>query len=159
MSVFATRLLPLSVRVAALLLISCILGVLANTLLPMRIPWVEDWSHYVEARAYREHLALAPFEQAREFADSGSHIIFDARSLADYEEGHLPGAMPLPFEEVNEQFIQYQDILFPEQPIMTYCSGKDCDDALELGIYLRKQGFTNLVLYLGGWDEWQQAAE
>ncbi|NCC51755.1 MAG: rhodanese-like domain-containing protein [Spartobacteria bacterium] len=159
MSVFTTRLVPLGLRVAILLAAAGVLGALANTLLPMRIAWVEDWSRYVEARAFSEQLTLAPLEQVRELAASGSHIIFDARSLADYEEGHLPGAMPLPFEDVDEQFFQYQAILFPEQPILTYCSGVECDDAIELAIYLRKQGFTNLVLYVGGWDEWQKSEE
>jgi rhodanese-related sulfurtransferase len=145
----------LIIRVVLLLGVSVVLGVLANMLLPMRIAWIEDWSHYVEARAFHEQIALAERETVARICASGSHLVFDARLVEDYEAGHLPGAMPLPFESVDERFYQYEALLSPEQPVLTYCSGRDCDDALLLCIYLRNQGFTNVVLYLEGWEDWE----
>jgi rhodanese-related sulfurtransferase len=37
---------------------------------------------------------------------------------------------------------------------MTYCSGKNCDESFLLTLYLRRQGFTNVVLFTGGFETW-----
>jgi rhodanese-related sulfurtransferase len=140
----------------ALLAIAALFGTAANLFLPQRIAWVEDWSEYIEARAYDEGLTLADVVVARRLVESGEAIVFDARPQIDYEAGHLPGAMALPFIEVETRFPDYAPIITPSDTILTYCASVECDEALLLGIYLRDQGFTNIVLFAGGWEEWEK---
>ncbi len=139
----------------ACLALAC--GTLANLFLPMRIPWVEDWAHYIEARALREGLSLAPLDVARDAAKSGSHLLLDARPAVDYDEGHIPSAISLPFNAMEDAFENVRVLLTSEQPVITYCSGLECDDSFMLALFLREQGFTNVVLFAEGFEAWEKA--
>ena len=44
--------------------------------------------------------------------------------------------------------------LRPDTPLLVYCGGADCTDALELALKLRELGFSDLTLYPGGYAEW-----
>ena len=123
------------------------------------IAWVEDWSHYIEARAMREGIALVDLPAMEKLLRGGQHVVFDARPEADYLQGHLPGALSLPFMEVEDRFGDVQWRLTPSQPILAYCSGVECDESFLLTRFLRQQGFTNVLLFAGGFNLWQQAGK
>lgn len=137
--------------------IGLVLGAVANLVSPRRIPWVEDWSHYVEARAYREGLTLINTTEAKQLWDKGAHLFLDARSEKDFEAGHIPGAFSLPQANMPEHMASLQGMLTPQQPLVAYCSGFDCDESLLLAIELKRMGFTNVVLYAGGMQKWREA--
>lgn len=130
-------------------------GVLVNLVRPDPIPWREDWSHRVETKARALGLRVADLAQARAILDEGMYFIFDARAPGVYEEGHLPGALSLPSESFEESIGQYIDMLIPEQEIMVYCSGLACDESLRVCEAFLAQGYTNLVLFTGGYEAWQ----
>ena len=119
-----------------------------------RIPWFEDWSNYIEAKALKEDIPLVTVKQAMTFLQSGTHVILDARPAADYEAGHIPTALSIPYDSIADAMVTAQQYLTPSQPIMTYCSGKKCDESFLLTQYLRRQGFTNVVLFAGGFETW-----
>jgi len=50
-------------------------------------------------------------------------------------------------------------MLTPQDALLIYCSGYECDDSLVLASYLQEAGFTNIVIYAGGYSEWQQYGE
>ena len=39
----------------------------------------------------------------------------------------------------------------------TYCARSDCDEGLELALFLRHTGYTNTLLFAGGLAEWRAA--
>jgi len=143
-------------RILILLAVSLTLGVVANLASPRRIPWAQDWSNYVQQAASGTGMKVVDLETTRSIAASGSHILLDARPLRDYDRGHIPGALPVPFQEVETAFAQVQMLLSPAQPILVYCSGEECDESLLLGKFLIEQGFTNIVLFAGGYGEWSK---
>lgn len=151
----ATR--GLAARVALLLTAAAAGGTAANLLSPRRIPWVEDWGNYIEAKALKEGVRLVRLNEAVTMQASGSHLILDARSGADYEAGHVAGAFSVPYTTVEEGLEPIQAFLSPSQPILAYCFGQNCDESFLLTAYLRRQGFTNVVLFAGGFQEWEQA--
>ena len=118
------------------------------------IPWFENWSNYIEAKALKEGIPLATAAQAMTYLQSGTHVILDARPAADYAAGHLPTALSVPYESVADAMVMAQQYLTPSRPILTYCSGKKCDESFLLTQYLRQQGFTNVVLFAGGYETW-----
>ncbi len=122
-----------------------------------KIPWVQDWGHYVEAKALKEGLSLASLDQTRAIVDQGIYVLFDARHAIDYNEGHIPGALSFPYDEIDTAFQSAQMYLIPEQPILTYCSGDACDDSFELALFLKEQGYTNMTLFAGGFNAWTSA--
>ncbi len=142
---------------AAVVAAGVLCGSAANLLRPDRIPWIEDWGSFIEAKALRENIALVDAAEAHELVRAGRHLLFDARPPADYEAGHLPGALSVPFDGVEEAMLRIQSRLSAEQPVVTYCSGQSCDESFELTKYLRVQGFTNVVLFAGGMDAWKAA--
>ena len=151
----ASALRPAAGHAVLILAVAALLGFAANTLSPRRIPWTEDWGNYIETKALREGVLLVTTPRAKELADQHACIILDARPAADYQAGRIPGAISLPYDNVEAELAHVQVLLSPSQPIMTYCSGKQCDESFLLTLYLRKAGFTNIVLYAGGFDQWK----
>jgi rhodanese-related sulfurtransferase len=151
------RALPLIHQIGVMLAITAACTLASQWILPKRIGWVGEWTNYVQNKATKEGVALADVAQAKAIVDAHSHVIFDARKMSDYELGRLPGSLALPPDDREKQFEAWLPILTPSQPILTYCSGKDCDEALELALYLRRNGFTNVVVFLGGFADWSAA--
>jgi rhodanese-related sulfurtransferase len=52
-------------------------------------------------------------------ADAGRVLIVDVRDAAWYAEGHLPGAVNLPFEELRQKAAQLKSA---NKPIVAYCA-------------------------------------
>lgn len=140
-----------------LLALALALGTVAQVTSPARIPWFEDWSARVQTKALQAGLALAETDDVRRFIAEGSVLLFDARPMKDYDAGRLPGALPFPDSRRVEFYPDYADLLAPEQRVVVYCSGKTCDESLQLAFFLRSHGHTNLVLYVGGFTAWREA--
>lgn len=89
-------------------------------------------------------------EQAKEIMDSQeNYIILDVRAQKEYDEGHIPGAILIPHEEITEK----AGSIFPhkDQLILVYCrSGRRSKLAAEA---LVKLGYTNIKEF-GGIIDW-----
>ncbi len=144
-------------QLAALLAAALALGTAAQLLSPSRIPWREAWSTRAQTRALKAGLVTADTPAARALAEGGAALVLDARRAADYYAGRIPGALSLPDARRAEAYPLLAEFLTPDQPILVYCSGRTCDESLDLCLYLREMGHTNLVLYLGGFAEWKEA--
>ena len=132
---------------------------LAQAFSPTRIPWREDWSRYVETKALQAGLPLAALADVQRMVREQSHLVLDARPVADYDRGHIPGALSLPQTELDTYYPQILPLLTPAQPVLVYCSGQECDESFLLSVYLREQGYTNVALFVGGYQAWTAAAQ
>ena len=143
---------------AVLLAVSAALGLAVNVLRPAaaRLPWTSDWSRHVENLAFRAGVPVTFLEGVRMRVGSTNAVVFDARIPEQYAAGHLPGAIHLPLEDVDRQLGAHAARLRPDTPILVYCGGADCTDALDLALKLRELGFADLTLYPGGYAEWVQ---
>ena len=94
-------------------------------------------------------------DQAKALMDSESeYIIIDARTEAEYAEGHIPGAILIPEYEISEQ----AETKLPDKDelILVYCrSGRRSNIAAE---ELVKLGYTN-VKEFGGIIDWKYEIE
>jgi rhodanese-related sulfurtransferase len=138
-------------------LCALVLGTAAQFLGPRRISWVEDHSRRVEWRALQSGVEIVDVPRARDIVEAGEFLVFDARKKEDFDAGHLPGALSFPFESRLEIYKDLAALLSPDQPVMVYCSGRDCEDALLLGDFLREQGSARVVLFLEGFAGWKAA--
>ncbi|HMP91220.1 MAG TPA: rhodanese-like domain-containing protein [Kiritimatiellia bacterium] len=130
---------------------------LARPFYSQPIPWTYAWSNHVVSAAQEKGIHTVTLAEADEISRTFSHVILDARREADYYAGHIPGAMPLPISDLDQHLMEIIPLLSPEQPILVYCSGQDCDESLKLGEVLISHGFTNVHLFAGGMAEWKQA--
>ena len=89
-------------------------------------------------------------------------LFIDARSSEEYAEGHIAGAINIDFEFADDRTFEMQmDSLRrsadPGYPIVTYCSGTECDVSLHLARYLKDtEGFENISIFFGGWNFWTE---
>ena len=132
------------------------LGLAANAVRPQRLPWVGDWARHVEARARQEKIPLATLAALRQAVAQGTAVVLDARPMADYAAGHIPGAAALPQDQVADFLAVRLAAYDRRQALVTYCAGAECDEALQLALLLRVQGYTNLALFAGGLREWRE---
>ena len=89
-------------------------------------------------------------EEAKKIMDSGEeHIILDTREQDEFDSGHIPGAILIPYTEIEnkaEEMLPDKDKL-----ILVYCrSGRRSKIAAES---LAKLGYTNIKEF-GGIIDW-----
>ena len=92
---------------------------------------------------------------ARKIFDDGDTLFVDARSRDDYESGHIPGAISLPVGQFNEQIESFLNQYSPDQPIVTYCSGRTCEDSHQLARLLSDVGFNEVRIFIDGFPGWE----
>ena len=144
-------------QAAALVVLAAFAGIISNRLRAQPLPWRQDWTHHVEAATKDLGVPTVTLETAAQISKAFTHIILDARPPADYFAGHIPGAFNVPSEQIAAYLPQVLPLLTPAQPILTYCSGHTCDESVLLSKNLLQNGFTNVVLFAGGWTDWTAA--
>ena len=94
-------------------------------------------------------------EEAKKIMDSGEeHIILDTREQDEFDEGHIPGAILIPYTEIENK----AEEMLPDKDaqILVYCrSGRRSKIASES---LSKLGYTN-VKEFGGIIDWDYEVE
>lgn len=144
-------------QILAVVAIAAALGAAANTWGPRRLPWRGEWTGYVEAQARRAGLDVLQLSEVRKIVDQRSRVVLDARGRREFEAGRLPGALPLPWREVDRALAAVEFMLDPERPILVYCAGDHCDEGLMLARHLQTRGYRHVALYAGGWRAWNAA--
>ena len=82
-------------------------------------------------------------------ADDG-HVLVDVRTQAEFEEKHIPGAILLPVEDIEDG--KLERLPDKDQIILLYCrTGRRAEDA---AVYLANEGYTN-IYEIGGIIDWK----
>jgi len=115
------------------------------------------WTERVEQTATTKGLQVVDTREAQIIVEAYTHLVLDARREVDFLAGHIPGAMSVPANAIDTVLGTIAMLLTPEQPVLVYCSGQDCDESIMVGEALVQSGFTNIVLYVGGLKSWQEA--
>ena len=102
-----------------------------------------------------DDLEIGDVALAKKLYDSQGFVFVDARSRDDYDEGHIRGAVSLPvgqFDEKIEVFLKHHP---PENAIVTYCSGRTCEDSHKLAQLLLAFGYTEINVFIDGFPGWE----
>lgn len=83
------------------------------------------------------------------------NAFIDARDEEDYNEGHIQGAVNIPYHNFNS-YKSKLDRFSKNQVLVLYCSS-GCDVSVDLAYAMAREGFTKLYVFRGGWDEWKAA--
>ena len=107
------------------------------------------------ARYFQAKLAaeLGPHNVKR-LLDAGTQdiVVLDVRSREGYNEGHLPGAVNIPFEELPSRMKE----LPKQKDLITYCWDVTCILCTKAAYVLAKSGYRAKEM-LGGLEEWKKA--
>ncbi|MGA9140675.1 MAG: rhodanese-like domain-containing protein [Methanocella sp.] len=84
--------------------------------------------------------------------DTKPYILADARDVDAYDDAHIPGAIPIPAEEVDRLADQYDRNL----DVITYCGSYQCPASTMAAKEFLKKGFKHVWDYKGGIQEWTE---
>lgn len=82
-------------------------------------------------------------------------VVVDALAPMSYAHSHLPGAINLPPEWVEERGPRRLPDLSAE--IVVYCSSATCDSSTDTARRLSALGYRNVRHYVGGKRDWVEA--
>jgi rhodanese-related sulfurtransferase len=94
----------------------------------------------------------------------GGLLFIDSRSRDEFSAGHIPGALPVPLEELQRSGMTEAGpgpslpLAFPgAQTLVVYCEGGDCRTSLALARIIHDRGYADIRVFSGGWLEWSAA--
>lgn len=96
-------------------------------------------------------------EQLQEMMATGMTFVIDARGEEEYAEGHISGAINVPYEKFIDYYEALTDYVPRDANVVVYCTSVTCDLGDRLMIELKLDGYENVVLYRDGWDEWSES--
>jgi rhodanese-related sulfurtransferase len=83
-------------------------------------------------------------------------VILDNRSAADYEAGHIEGAVRLIDTDITEEAVLAKHVKAKNTPVLFYCNGLKCGRAAKATEKAVGWGYTNVHYYALGLEEWKQ---
>ena len=149
-------------EVSILIGVSMIAAFGVNLFSPRGIALVGQWDTslgVVNARekndVVMDQLEIDDVTDAKTLYDSGNVLFVDARSREDYSDGHIKGAYSLPVGEFDEQIDKFLELFELDKPIVTYCSGRTCEDSHHLAQLLIARGYQNTSVMIDGFPGWE----
>ncbi len=97
-------------------------------------------------------VSIEPNALMQQIAAGLAPAIVDVRSAREYRDGHVPGAMHLPFWQVGRQWQKLASVR--ELPVVVYCGHGP--RAYIAGAALRRRGFRNVVYLAGHMKKWRE---
>jgi rhodanese-related sulfurtransferase len=96
-----------------------------------------------ESKANIQYVSMNEIKTIME--ENENYIILDVRTTEEYNEGHIPNAICIPNETIDESIIE--QLPDKEQLILIYCrSGNRSKQATQK---LQNLGYTNLIEFCG----------
>lgn len=149
-------------EISLILLLATVTGFFVNALSPRGIALLGQWDvdKGVVTAAPKDgpvahELEIHRVEEAYDLYRSGEALFVDARDESRYREGHIRGAVflfPYDYDQLFEAFVtRYPD---RDRLIVTYCSGRECEDSHTLARYLIEDGYTRVRVFIDGYPAW-----
>ena len=142
-------------QILALALLALLLGLPVNRVRSGSIPLFGDWSPEARMALKYGRTLLIPLDEAKAQFLNGSAVFVDVRPPELYQEGHIQGAINLPFAEFDQMIDKILTDLPEEVLIVTYCDGDDCVLSAELAIRLKEFGYEKVRVLHNGWSVWK----
>lgn len=96
-------------------------------------------------------------ERVQELTSTGAIVLIDAREEHEFEEGHLPGAINIPYDHFVDYYDQLLEMVPMDADVVTYCRSLTCDLSDDLAREMQLAGYERVLVYKGGWLEWTEA--
>ena len=145
-----------------LVVISAIIGGILNVIRADRVSWISKKVEFqVADRSTPDSLADlsgSPYPRliqidGVDMRQGKDAVIIDSRLPEFYRDGHIPGAINIPFEDLDP-YLRTLFALPKDTMVIVYCDGGDCELSYDLAVYMIQRGFVNIFEYQGGWEEW-----
>ena len=145
-------------QIIVITITSIVLSLILNVVRPDGIPLLAKELAVAEEIEYdaatEPRLLAIALEQALELYQKGT-VFVDAREPEYYQEGHIRGAWNFPF--FLELVFKLDSLQGKDAPLVIYCSGDECGSSEDLAYELQGEGFSNLLVFKGGWTAWNSS--
>jgi rhodanese-related sulfurtransferase len=141
----------------ALVALACLIALGVNYWRSDGISVVGDWSADARFADAAEDSLVIAFDQAAQLFEQETALFVDARLQNQFAQGHIRGALSLPWQEVDRYFVETAERLGGTKTIITYCDGESCELSHELAQFLKDMGFEDVRVLVNGWTVWRQA--
>lgn len=145
------------IRVPIILILATVFAFFWNMLFVESMP---DWKDASKKQAVFDHgnnRIDISLDDARSVFFSGKAVFIDARSKESYRQGHIAGALNVPWDSVEESVAEILENIDPKEMIITYCDGFTCTISQKLANFLIQLGYSNVKVLINGWSEWVNA--
>jgi rhodanese-related sulfurtransferase len=89
--------------------------------------------------------------------EAGIIQVVDARTSEQFQAGHIPGALSIPFEELGSGYPAALDVLSFDEPVVVYCDGGECNASRNVASLLIDMGFQDVTVFERGMHAWENA--
>lgn len=114
-------------------------------------PVIEEGETIADAKVYPE-IMLISVDESYEFFYDEDYIFLDVRSLEEYRQVHIKGAILIPVSELEDRL----DEIPKDKHIIVYCDGTGCSRSGKAAVILVDNGFEEVYDMTGeGIIEWQ----
>ena len=135
-----------------------------NYLSPKGIALFGEWDTSkgsVSAKSKQElpfihELEIKDVLTAKQIFDKGDTVFVDARVEEDYAEGRIKGAVLMPLHQFDERIEEFLNKYPLSKHIITYCSGRECEDSHLLAEKLIQMGYTETKIFIDGYPGWEE---
>lgn len=86
----------------------------------------------------------------------GQAVFVDTRSEESYRQGHIVGAVNIPFEAFDPGVLENIPLPY-DNPIVVYCDGSECQSSTNLAKHLAEKDYADIRVFFGGWEEWKNS--
>lgn len=142
-------------RVAILLAAAAALGATSNAFHPRGLSWSRPLGPELRARAVKAGLVPLGLDDVRRHLKEGKVLFVDARKPELFEIGALPGALSVPWKDVEEGRVP--KLPPKDRPLVLYCDNEWCEYSLRLGTWLLERGYRDVAVFIDGYEAWWNA--
>ena len=145
-------------RAGVVVTLASLAAVAVNAVHPMGLPLIlGDVPHSGIPRWVWDRVEVKSPAQAHDLWRQGGVLFLDVRDAEHYAQGHVPGALSLPYHEFTTAYPRMAPKLPGRGPILLYCYGSECGLAMRVAKMLLVRGYDNLLLLQDGIEGWQEA--
>jgi rhodanese-related sulfurtransferase len=136
-------------HIVFIIMLSMLSGILYNLFSKNSIPLLND---LIEIEPEKNISITQTYSLYKE----GRAVFIDTRTEEEYTISHIKNAINVPAHSSMEELILFKEKYPADQLIITYCDGIECSSSKRLAAILTQIGFKNVLLFYGGWQEWQE---
>jgi rhodanese-related sulfurtransferase len=111
------------------------------------LPFVPDLDQPIEVK----------LANVKKFFDAGAALFVDAREAPEYAEGHIAGALSVPFDDAVKNPALLEPFKQAGRPLILYCGGGDCELSKDLARNMLAAGIRKVLVFTAGLPAWKAA--
>ncbi len=145
-----------------LIIVAVILAFIFNALSPKGIAFFGEWDKdkgvvnpKSKENVVDHDLEIDSVIEAKKIFDAANAVFVDVRSRDQYQEEHIKDAVMLPMNEFDNLINEFQKRYSAEAFLITYCSGRECEDSHQVAQYLFEYGYWNVSVFIDGFPAWK----